>query len=324
MKLGCVSRLLSALCCASAAQAQGWSPQRNVEIVVGFVPGGGMDRTARALDRILVSNKLVNSGVTVMNKPGGSSNIAYTYVSQRPADGHTLMIGGGTLLTNHIMGSSQLHYNDFTVIALLFNDYPAFSVNAASPVRTGKDMIERLKADPKSVTTGFAAVGGGNHVAAVLLHKAIGGKTADLKGVSYKGAAEAITNLLGGHIDLTATSAGGVMPHVTAGKLRIIAVAAPRRLGGALADVPTWKEQGADVEYGLWRLALGPKGMSAAQTAWWENTLKKATESTEWKTDMEQNFWSDNFVPGAEFRKSLAQEYATLKSVFVDLGLAKQ
>ena len=323
MKLSRIA-IVSALFCAGAAHAQGWSPQRNVEIVVGFVPGGGMDRTARALDRILVSNKLVNSGVTVMNKPGGSSNIAYTYVSQRPADGHTLMIGGGTLLTNHIMGSSQLHYNDFTVIALLFNDYPVFSVNAASPVRTGKEMIERLKADPKSVTTGFAAVGGGNHVAAVLLHKAIGGKTADLKGVSYKGAAEAITNLLGAHIDLTATSAGSVMPHVTAGKLRIIAVAAPRRLGGALADVPTWKEQGADVEFGLWRLALGPKGMSAAQTAWWENTLQKATESAEWKTDMEQNFWSDNFVPGAEFRKSLAQEYATLKTVFVDLGLAKQ
>ena len=233
--------LVSGLVCASAVQAQGWSPQRNVEIVVGFVPGGGMDRTARALERIFVSNKLVNSGVTVQNKPGGSSNIAYTYVSQRPADGHSLMIGGGTLLTNHIMGSSQLSYNDFTVIALLFNDYPAFSVNAASLVRTGRDMIERLKVDPRSVTTGFAAVGGGNHVAAVLLHKAIGGKTADLKGVSYKGAAEAITNLLGGHIDLTSTSAGGVMPHVAAGKLRIIAVAAPRRLGGALADVPTWK-----------------------------------------------------------------------------------
>jgi putative tricarboxylic transport membrane protein len=316
--------LVCALACAGAAHAQGWSPQRNVEIVVGFVAGGGMDRTARALDRILVGNKLVTSGVTVQNKPGGSSNIAYTYVSQRPPDGHTLMVGGGTLLTNHIMGSSQLHYNDFTVIAMLFNDYPVFAVNASSPIKNGKELIERLKVDPKSVTTGYAAVGGGNHVSAVLLHKAIGGKTADLKGVSFKGAAEAITALLGAHIDLSATSAGSVMPHVAVGKLRVIAVAAPRRLGGALADIPTWKEQGADVEFGLWRLAIGPKGMSAAQTAWWETTLRKATQSAEWRTDMEQNFWSDNFVPGAEVRKGLAQEYATLKSIFTDLGLAKQ
>ena len=310
--------------CAGAAYAQGWSPQRNVEIVVGFVAGGGMDRTARSLERILVSNKLVNSGITVLNKPGGSSNIAYTYVSQRPPDGHTLMIGGGTLLTNQIMGTSQLTYNDFTPIALLFNDYPVFSVHASSPFRNGRELIERLKADPRSVTTGYAAVGGGNHVAAVLLHKAIGGRTADLKGVSYKGAAEAITSLLGNHIDLTATSAGGVMPHVQVGKLRAVAVAAPRRLGGALADIPTWKEQGADVEFGLWRLALGPKGMSAAQTAWWEDTLRKATQTPDWKSDMEQNFWSDNFIPGAEFRKSLPKEHATLKSVFTDLGLAKQ
>lgn len=259
--------IASASVCASAAHAQGWSPQRNVEIVVGFVPGGGMDRTARTPDRILVGNKLVNSGVTVVNKPGGASNVAYTYVSQRPADGHALMVGGGTLLSNHIMGSSQLHYNDFTLIALLFNDYPVFSVNAAGPFRSGKDLLERLKTDPRSVTTGFASVGGGNHLAAVQLHKVLGGKTADLKGVSYKGAAEAIANLLGGHIELTATSAGAVVPHVAAGKLNIIAVAAPKRLGGALAGVPTWKEQGADVEFGLWRLVIGPKGMSAAQTA---------------------------------------------------------
>jgi putative tricarboxylic transport membrane protein len=315
--------LVSALLSASVAHAQGWSPQRNVEIVVGFVPGGGMDRTARSVDRILVAHKFVTSGVTVVNKPGGSSNVAYTYTSQRPGDGHTIMIGGGTLLTNHIRGASPLHYNDFTVIALLFNDYPVFCVNGASPMRNGKDVIERLKTDPTAVTTGYASVGGGTHLAAVLLHKAIGGKLADLKGVSYKGAAEAITNLLGGHIELTSTSAGSVMPHVEVGKLRVVAVAAPRRLGGALADVPTWKEQGADVAYGLWRLAIGPKGMSAAQTAFWEETLRKATQTPEWKSDMEQNFWSDEFIPGAEFRKNLAQEYATTKAMFVDLGLAK-
>ena len=313
-----------ALCCAGAAHAQGWTPQRNVELVVGFVAGGGMDRTARSLDRILASSKLVTTGITVMNKPGGSSNIAYTYVSQRPADGHTIMIGGGTLLTNHIMGTSKLHYTDFTLIALLFNDYPVFSVNATSPIKTGKDLVERLKSDPRSVSTGYAAVGGGNHLSAVLLHKVIGGKTADLKGVSYKGAAEAITNLLGGHIDLTATSAGAVVPHVQAGRLNIIAVAAPRRLGGALAEVPTWREQGADVVFGLWRLALGHKAMSAAQTAYWEETLRKATQTPEWKTEMEQNFWSDEFVPGDQFRKNIAQEYATTKALFTDLGLAKQ
>ena len=88
--------VMSALLCASTAQAQGWSPQRNVEVVVGYVASGGMDRTARSVERILVANKLVTTGVTVMNKPGGSGNVACTHTSQRPADGHTIMAGGGT------------------------------------------------------------------------------------------------------------------------------------------------------------------------------------------------------------------------------------
>ena len=86
----------------------------------------------------------MNSGVTVVNKPGGSTSIAYTYVSQRPADGHTVMVGGGSLLTNHIMGSSPLNHTDFTLIALLFNDYPLFCVSSASPIRTYKGAAEAI------------------------------------------------------------------------------------------------------------------------------------------------------------------------------------
>ena len=314
----------AALFCTPAAHAQGWSPQRNVELVVGFVAGGGMDRTARTLDRLLVANQLLNSSISVVNKPGGNSSIAYAYVSQRPADGHTLVVGGMTLLTNHIMGSSPLTYTDFTLIASLFDEYAVFSVNTASPIRTGKDLVARLKTDPKSVTTGFAAVGGGNHLAAVLLHKAIGGKTADLKAVSSRGAAEAITYLLGGHIDLAVTSTGAVLPHIAAGRLHVVAVAAPRRLGGALAGVPTWKEQGVDVVSSLPRVIIGPKGMAAAQIAYWENALRKVTETAEWKIDIEQNLWLDNFAIRDQFRGNLVQEYATMKSLLVELGLARQ
>lgn len=303
---------------------QGWSPQRNVEIVVGFVAGGAADKTARTLERLVVANKLLNSTVTVVNKPGGGGSIAYTYVSQRPGDGHTLMIASPPLLTNHITGSSPLNYTDFTPIASLLNEYDVFAVNAASPFRTGEDLIERLKKDPKSVTIGFASIGSSGHIAAGLLNKAIGGTAKALKVVSFKGGAESITNLLGGHIDLAATVASVAAPHVATGRLRVVAVAAPRRLSGSLAAVPTWKEQGVDVVVGRWRAIMGPKGMSAAQIAYWESALKKVTETAEWKTDLEKNFWSDDFVTGAQFRRDLDKDYADTKAVLVDLGLAKQ
>lgn len=312
---------VSAVCAAQGA----WSPQKNVEIVVGSAPGGSNDRTARQVERILVEKRIVATPLTVVNKPGGGSTIAFNYVNQHAGDAHYLMVGTTALLTNHIVGSSKLNYQDFTPIASLFNDYVVFVVNAESPIKTGKDLIARLKKDPKSVAIGFATtLGSHNHVAAGLLAKSVGVNPRDLKVVAYKGAAEALTNLLGGHIDLVTTAAGNAAPHVAAGRLRVVGVAGPKRFGGALADAPTWNEQGVNLVFGGWRAIMGPKGISAAQVAYWEGALEKATKVPEWRTDLEKNYWSDDFVTSAQFRKDLEKDYADMKAVLVDLGLARQ
>lgn len=316
---------LLSLVATAPGWAQGWTPQKNVEIVVGSAPGGSNDKTARTVEQILVSNKLVSVPLTVVNKPGGGGSIAFTYVSQRPGDAHTLLIGTTALLSNHITGRSKLSHTDFTPIASLFNDYVVFAVNANSPIRTGKDLIDRLKKDPQSVSIGFAtALGSHNHIAAGLLMKAIGGNARDLKAVAFKGSSEAITTLLGGHIDLVTTAAGNAAGHVAAGRMRVIGVAAPKRFGGALANVPTWKEQGVDLVFGGWRAIMAPKGLTPAQVAYWEGTLRKATETPDWKAGLEKNYWSDDFTTGDQFRKDLDRDYAAMKSVLVELGLAKQ
>ena len=309
---------------AAAAPAQGWSPKRSVEIVVGFSAGGSQDLTARTVERLLVANKLANVPTSVVNKPGAGGSIAYAYVSQRPGDGHTLMVAGTSLINGHILGTSAFNYTDFTQIASLFNDYIAFSVNAVSPIKTGNDLIERLKKDPKSLTVGIISIGSGAHVSALLLQKAIGGNARDLKVVSFKAGTEVMTNLLGGHIDLATNTAVLAEAHVAAGRVRVVAVASPRRLGGALAAVPTWTEQGVNLVVGNWRAIMGPRGMGAAQIAYWENALRKVIETAEWKADLERNFWVDDFATGAQFRKDLDKDYADAKSVFVELGLAKQ
>jgi putative tricarboxylic transport membrane protein len=317
--------LVAAAIAHGEAQAQAWSPQRNVEIVVGSAPGGSNDKTARTVEHILTTAKLVPTSVTVVNRPGGGSTIAFNYVMQKAGDPHVLMVGTPSLLTNHITGLSKQHYTDFTPIASLLNDYIVFAVNAEGPIRNGKDLIARLRKDPKSVTIGFAtALGSHNHIAAGLLMKTIGGNARDLKVIAHKGSAEAVTNLMGGHIDLVTTAAGNVASHVAAGKLRVIAVAANTRFTGQLADIPTWKEQGVNLVFGGWRGILAPKGLTPQQTAYWENTLRKVTETPEWKADLEKNFWADDFVPGAQFRKELDKDYEAMKSVLVDIGLAKQ
>lgn len=325
MKLRIGLGLALAFAATVCAAQGGWSPQHNVEIVVGSAPGGSNDKTGRQVEHILVEHKIVSVPLTVVNKPGGGSTLAFNYVSQHPGDGHYLMVGTTALLSNHIVGNSKFSYQDFTPIASLFNDYVVFAVNAESPIKTGKDLIARLKKDPKSVSIGFAtALGSHNHIAAGLLAKAVGVNPRELKVIAYKGSAEAITNVLGGHIDLVTTAAGNAAPHVAAGRMRVIAVAGPQRFGGALATVPTWKELGVDLVFGGWRSIMGPKGLSAAQVAYWEGALEKATKVPAWREDLQRNFWSDDFVKSAQFRKDLEKDYADMKAVLVDLGLAKQ
>ena len=316
---------LAVFALALPAQAQqSWSPTRNVEIVVGSAPGGSNDKTARSVEKAIVEGKLIPTSLTVNNKPGGGSTIAFAYVRQKKADPHTLLVGTTALLSNHIVGTSTISYDDFTPIASLFNDYVVFAVNANSSIKTGKDLIAKLKENPQSVSIGFATtLGSHNHIAAGLLAKSVGVNARNLKAIAFKGSAEAITQVMGGHIDLVTTAAGNVASHVAEGRLRVIGVSSPKRFPGALASVPTWKEQGANLVYGDWRSIMGPRDLTPAQIAYWERVLRKVTETKEWKEDLEKNYWSDDFVGSAQFRKDLAKDYADMKSVLVDIGLAK-
>lgn len=322
-----IARCLIALAFAAAAAvagAQGWSPQRNVELVVPNPPGGSNDKTARTIERVWTMNKLISSTLSIVNRSGGGGSIAYTYVSQQVGNPHFLVVAGPAMLTNHITGASALHHTDLTAVASLFNDYTVFAVNADSSIKTGKDLVARLRKDPKSVTIGFSPLlGSHNHIAAGLLMKTIGGNARDLKVVAYKGSADAIPNLMGGHIDLVTTAAGNVAGHVAAGRLRVVAVTANQRLPGALAEVPTWKEQGVDYVFGAWRSIFAPKGLTREQVAYWEGALKKATEAPEWKADLEKNLWADAFLGSEAFRKDLDSDYKEMRAVLVDLGLAK-
>ncbi len=307
-------------------QAQpAWKPGRNVEIVVPAAPGGSNDKTARTVERIIQEQRLIaGTTLTVVNKPGGGNMMAMNYLTQHAGDAHYVMIGTPTILTNHIIGASTLNYTDFTPIASLFNDYVVFAVKADAPFKNGRELAERLKKDPKSVSIGFATtIGSHNHIAAGLLAKATGADVRSLKVIAFKGSAEAVATLLGGHIELVTTAAGNVAEHVAAGKLRVVGVAANQRLAGPFASVPTWKEQGINVVFGGWRSIMGPKGMTPAQIAFWEKILSQVIAAPEWKTDLERNYWSNDFALSEQFKADLKQDYADMKAVLSELGLAK-
>lgn len=316
--------LVLALVAGRADAQPAWKPEKNVEIVVPSAPGGSNDKTARMIERIVREKRLLATTLAVVNKPGGGNALTMSYLNLHPGDAHYVMIGTPTILTNHIIGASPLNYTDFTPIASLFNEHVVFAINADSPLRSGRELAERLKKDPKAVSIGFAtALGSHNHIAAGLLARAIGADVRGLKVIAFKGSSDAIAALLGGHIDLVTTAAGNVAEHVATGKLRVVGVAANQRLPGPFAAVPTWKEQGINIVFGGWRSLMGPKGMSPAQVAYWEKILSQVVATPDWKADLERNYLTDDFALSDRYKVDLKQEYADMKAVLSELGLAK-
>jgi putative tricarboxylic transport membrane protein len=306
---------------ATAAVAQTWKPEKAVEVVVSSAPGGSNDRVARIIQRIAQEQKLVAVPITVLNKPGGNQTISRAYINQNPGDAHYLDIGNPTLISNQVSGRQQ--FSDFTPIALMINEFTAFTVRVDSPLRDAQDLIAQLKKDPDSIAIGVSNRGGTNHLALSLLAKAGGVDARRLKVVVFKTNAEGLTAMLGGHIQLVASAVATAVGQMRDGKARIISVSAPQRMGGDLAQVPTLREQGYDVSLSNWRAIIGPRGLSAAQVAYWEQVLEKVVATDEWKAVLEKQFWDGNFLRSREFGKYMEHEYAQTKAIMTELGLAK-
>src|SRR5690606_35865070 len=112
-----------------------------------------------------------------------------------------------------------------------------------------------------------------------------------LKVVSFKSSGDAITALLGGHIDVVMSTIAAPLAQQRAGKMRMIAIAAPKRMGGELAKVPTWRDQGIDVVFSNWRAMVGPRGLSAAQLRYWDGVYAKLAQTPDFKASLEKNYW---------------------------------
>jgi putative tricarboxylic transport membrane protein len=156
-----------------------------------------------------------------------------------------------------------------------------------------------------------------------MVARAAGGDPKKLKVVVFSSGADAMTAALGGHVDMVVAPAASVLPHVQAGRLRFIALAAPRRLEGAFAAVPVWKELGADVVTSNWRAMVGPRGLSQPQIGSWENVFARAVESEDWKKMIERDGVTPEFLRSARLREELKADYAELRAVMGALGLVK-
>ena len=310
---------------AAAVHAQGWKPERPMEIIIGTSAGGALDRTGRMLLKVMQESKLAGQPAAVINKPGGSGAVGLAHLAQHAADGHYTMITGQSLLTNNIMGRSKLNYTDFTPLAILVAEYVALSVRAESPIKSAKELIESLRREPTAFSVAVGTgVGGATHASFAHAMHAAGVDVKKLRQVTFGSGGESMTALLGGHVDAISSPVSSIVEQLRSGRIRIIAVSAPRRLAGDLADVPTWTELGINSSVDVWRGLAGPKNLSASQIEFWNSVTSRVVKDREWTKELARSFADNAYKGSAETFNHWQAEYVEMKTLYTALGLVKR
>lgn len=223
------------------------------------------------------------------------------------------------------MGTVPYNHNDFTAVAMLFDEWMSINVQAGSPMKNGREFMERIRKNPEGLPIGISTSrSGGNFTTLMTVLRTGGVDIRRVKTVIFQGGGATTQALLGGHVEVVNTGPGNMVEFLRAGKLRTLGISGPSRLWGPFADVPTWVEQGVKAVAGSWRGIQGTKGMSAAQLAFWDGVFRRIVQTEEWKQDLESNFWVNAYAPAAEAKRIFDREFDEYKVMLTELGMAKQ
>jgi putative tricarboxylic transport membrane protein len=319
----CVYVLLIVLPALALAQAPGWRPDRPVELIIGAAPGGANDRIGRALQRVLQDAKIANP-VVVVNKPGGGQAIAFTYLASHDANPHYLGLASSSWLTTVAAGETSLSHRDVTPIIKILDEYQVYFVRNDATIRSARDIIDRLKKDPGSVSFGFSTASGNPlHISIATLGRLAGADPRKMTTVVYTSGTNTAVQVAGGHLDVGVQSPGSALQLAQAGKIRLLAVAGPRRLPGELANVPTLREQGINSDANVFYTLFAPKGIEPAQIAWWDQALTSVMQSEQIRKDADFNIWTIDLIGYRELPAFLEREYENYRRTLADIGLRK-
>src|SRR2546423_7117341 len=295
---------------AAAAHAQKY-PQKMVEVVVPYAPGGGTDNLMRMITGIIDENKWSPVPMNVNNRAGGSGAIGYSYLINKKGDAHTVAGATPMIVSGRIEGRLPGDHRDaMTILTIVAIDELMLSVRNESPYKTIDDFVNAARAKPGGLTVGGTATFTEDHIFTHLFEQAAKVK---LKYVPFNSGGEVTAALMGGHIDAGVMNPNEIVAQIEAKKARNLAVASKKRLTDA-ADVPTFAERGYDFYWEQMRGVVGPANMAPEAVKWWQDTLKKVTDTREWKEDyIKRNLLTPTQWTGEEANKyldSLQEKYA--------------
>ena len=306
---------LAALSTAAFAQLN------ELKIMAPAAPGGGWDGTARSMQQALTAAGIVKS-VQVNNVTGAGGTIGLAQLIGAKGAGDQLMVNGFVMVGAILLNKSPVNLTQVTPIARLTAEAEVIVVPTESPLKTAKDLAERLKADPAKVTWAGGSAGGTDHILAALFAQAVGADARKINYIPFSGGGEALAAMLGGRVTAGVSGYGEFEGQIKAGKLRVLAVSSPKRLENA-PDAPTLKEQGIDLELLNWRSVVAPPGLSAEQTKTLIDTVEKMVKSKEWQEILKARGWDDSFLAGAAFDAFLKAEIERVSKIMTEVGLVK-
>jgi len=255
-----IRRLLAfiAALAATAALAQGDYPNKPIKLIVPFPPAGGTDTLSRAIAQSITND--TKWTIVVENRPGAGGNIGLDAAAKSPPDGYTIAMGQTANLAVNPALYSSLPFDplkDFAPIALLSSQPLIVVVSATSPYKSLKDLVDAAKKNPGKVNMASAGNGTIGHIGGEIFQRRAGIK---MTHVPYKGAGQAVTDLMGGSVDTIFGNTQSVGGLVAGGRLRPLAVTSPKRLA-AFPDVPTVAESGyPGFEAATWSGLVAPAG----------------------------------------------------------------
>ena len=317
-----VSRLLGA-CAFVASFIVGTSAVAldSVKFMIPANPGGGWDQTGRNFSAAMLKAGVVKN-TQFDNKGGAGGTIGLAqFVNTAKGDGNAIMVGGMVMVGGIILNKSAVNLGMVTPLARLTAEYEILVVPTNSPIKTLKDLTDKLKADPGSVSWGGGSAGGTDHILAGMIASAVGVDPSKVNYIPYAGGGEAQAAILGGHVTVGVSGYGEFSAQIKGGKFRALAISSDKRAAGI--DVPTLREQGVAVDLFNWRGVFGAPGITDAQ----KNALLAAIETTAkspaWKETVTRMDWTDIYLSGDAFGKYLDEENKRIGDILAKLNLKK-
>ncbi|WP_026068314.1 Bug family tripartite tricarboxylate transporter substrate binding protein [Halomonas smyrnensis] len=320
--------IAASLAAASVTQAHAFEPEGKVECLAPADPGGGWDFTCRSVGTVMEDLELVPRSVQTVNMPGASGGVAYAHVvSKREGDDQLLVAASTATTTRLAQGQFQgLDAEMVNWIGALGADYGIIAVADDAPYQSLQDVVDALQNDPQAVTfAGGSSKGGWDHLKVLMMAQEAGiSDLPHIKYLSYTGGGEAMTQVVGGHVNAFTGDISEAQGFLESGDLRVLAVLSEERLPGEYSDIPTAREQGIDAIGPNWRGFYMPADVSDDAKQYWMDAMDSLYTSEEWKDVMASNGLMPFHMSAGEFEQFVKEQIDDIETLSKDIGLIQE